>query len=98
MFPIDVDAYDVSAFHVNVPIEVAGGVNISLHVHPLVMVRGDESGDGGTERIHWWTADVHDAPTIWAGWVDKKGLVGECLAEGGFNEKDSSRWMDDFLY
>ena len=75
MFPIDVDAYDVSAFHVNVPIEVAGGVNISLHVHPLVMVRGDESGDGGTGGIYCWAADVHVAPAIWAGWWTRKDFL-----------------------
>ena len=90
VFPVDVDAYDVSSLDVNGPSEVAGGVNIILHVHPLVMVRGDESEGRGGEGVHWWAVDVHDRCTIWAEWVDEEGLVGECLTEGGFNEKDSS--------
>ena len=39
VFSINVNAHDVSALHVDGPSEVAGGVNVRLHVHPLVMVR-----------------------------------------------------------
>ena len=58
--------------HINGPSEVAGGVNVSLHVNPLVMVRGNESGDRGADGVNWWAVDVHDVCTIWAGWVDEE--------------------------
>ena len=47
VFPVNVDAHDVSALHVDSPSEVAVGVNVRLYAHPLVMARGDESGDRG---------------------------------------------------
>ena len=47
--------------------------------------------------VHWWEVDVHDTRVTRAGWVDVGGLVGECLAEGGFDEKDSSGCTDNFF-
>ena len=52
VFPVHVDAYNMSALHVDIPSKVAGGVNVRLHVHPLVMVTGDKSGDRGAEGVH----------------------------------------------
>ena len=98
MFSANVGVHDVSACRVDAPGKVAGGVNVRLQIHPLVMVRCDEHGDRGAVGVHWWAADFHNACVLQAGWVDKEGRMGECLAEGGFDEKDSSGWIDYFLY
>ena len=79
------------------PNEVAGGVDVGLHFHQLVMVGGDEGGYVNIEGVHWWSANGHDACTVRAGWVEKEGVVGDYLAEGGLDEEDSCGRVDNFF-
>ena len=51
---------DGSERSINESSEAAGGVDVGLHFHPLVMVGGDEGGCIDIEGTHWWSSDGHE--------------------------------------